>query len=1157
MKLHTLTLHNIASFRDVTMDFDSAPLADTDLFLINGETGSGKSTILDAVCLALYGDTPRLQASKTLGDRDADLPDDISYSDCRRMLRQGTGDGYVTLSFDADGCLWTATWAVQRARKKTDGKLQQKSWTLTNCATGMSLTKDAEIRAKIKDLVGLDFAQFCRTTMLSQGQFAAFLTSNKDEKAELLQKIVGVDIFQKIGSKIYTVTAAKENACLPLLNELEMLNQNRMTPQRLHELADERNACIQLKNVSENLRERLLDMSEWVRTGVELAKKSTAAQTDHSNAVAAAGGKDIVNAKHDLDVFDRTGAARHAVLAQSAAKCTRNKAQAALFALKDKYTDALSALKRMQADADDISASADRCKADLKAMAPIENVLINAAEICRELSNADQAMKTVAAKRRERDRITASTEEKLKPMVEKAVTAEADCRRVRDELQQNLEHARETLLKTDISAKRQRKDVLVAERSKLAALAAAVTELVDCNQKSATIHTAIKTVQKQIADINDKLPEARRLADIAKAARDTQQKAWSAANLAAGQSAKDIRAKLHKGDTCPVCGHTIEAELNCDRLLQQLADEAQRELDCLNTAYEHAMSVLNDYNTRIEAHKAGLAQHRDRLDALSAECDRRTNDIAAQCRNLNIVWPNHTDTALLQYICTERTEAVDAAVGELSQAIAAAEEIEKNIQVIQARINIQNDDIINAGKALHKAKENLLDAEKSIGGIDATIATNNDIIDNINDRLDKVLDGHTVSNKNRLTHPAEFADYLRTAAESYKQLTEQLSRLQEQHTSLSAAVKRCLSQRTVFTDLIADYVGIDVSAAVHAVSPEKTESQFNALVTDATAATANITAAQKQFDEQEKTLADFYADNPDLDRAHVAALAVLSDEQIGQKRSIVQAAANRILSTETALKAIARETAAHNAKRPAGLIDENSDDQVLPEQYRPSQLDEAINKANDAVSQADSRLALIDKMQSDNKDTEAKIATVTAALNRAQAEHNRWKHLCDLLGDSTGRKFRNIALSHILRYLIDGANIYMRQLNDRYTLDVYPGSFNIMVTDRYTGQGQRTANTISGGETFLVSLALALALSDMGELRGCDTLFIDEGFGSLSGAPLDRAINTLKKLHHQMGRRIGIISHIAELREKIPTQIIVERPTGHAATIRITPTPQP
>ena len=145
------------------------------------------------------------------------------------------------------------------------------------------------------------------------------------------------------------------------------------------------------------------------------------------------------------------------------------------------------------------------------------------------------------------------------------------------------------------------------------------------------------------------------------------------------------------------------------------------------------------------------------------------------------------------------------------------------------------------------------------------------------------------------------------------------------------------------------------------------------------------------------------------------------------------------------------------------------------------------------------------------------------------------------IGDSTGSKFRKIAQSYVLSSLIRSANGYMKTLTDRYTLKVILGTFVILIEDAYQGYASRAASTISGGESFLVSLSLALALSDIGQRLAVDTLFIDEGFGTLSGEPLQNAVNTLRTLHSKAGRHVGIISHVEELKEQIPVQIQVNQ----------------
>ena len=209
MKFQKLTIHNIASIEDAVIDFEAQPLADSEVFLITGKTGAGKSTILDAICLALYANTPRLESTKMQGKTmDAD---DITIKDPRQLMRRNTIEAFVSLTFiGSNGVNYEATWAVSRAFKKVSGSIKGKTWKLKNLDTDESLTKDADIKEEMRAAVGLDFNQFCRTTMLAQGEFTRFLNSKDDEKAEILEKITGVDIYSKIGAKVYELTDKKK-----------------------------------------------------------------------------------------------------------------------------------------------------------------------------------------------------------------------------------------------------------------------------------------------------------------------------------------------------------------------------------------------------------------------------------------------------------------------------------------------------------------------------------------------------------------------------------------------------------------------------------------------------------------------------------------------------------------------------------------------------------------------------------------------------------------------------------------------------------------------------------------------------------------------------------------------------------------------------------
>ncbi|MGM9736058.1 MAG: AAA family ATPase [Candidatus Cryptobacteroides sp.] len=197
MRLKKLTIHNIASIADASIDFDGEVLSSEPIFLICGETGAGKTMILDSICLALYNDTPRLkQASRSETYTEGDGTS-ITLSNPVQYMRKGTVEAWVWLDFESGGNQFTARWSVARARRRVDGNIQPVRWELEDHANKVFL-KGAETES----VIGLSFDEFRRTVMLAQGDFTAFLKSKDDEKSRILEKITGTGIYREIGKRI-------------------------------------------------------------------------------------------------------------------------------------------------------------------------------------------------------------------------------------------------------------------------------------------------------------------------------------------------------------------------------------------------------------------------------------------------------------------------------------------------------------------------------------------------------------------------------------------------------------------------------------------------------------------------------------------------------------------------------------------------------------------------------------------------------------------------------------------------------------------------------------------------------------------------------------------------------------------------------------------
>lgn len=189
-------------------------------------------------------------------------------------------------------------------------------------------------------------------------------------------------------------------------------------------------------------------------------------------------------------------------------------------------------------------------------------------------------------------------------------------------------------------------------------------------------------------------------------------------------------------------------------------------------------------------------------------------------------------------------------------------------------------------------------------------------------------------------------------------------------------------------------------------------------------------------------------------------------------------------------------------------------------------------------TQEKTELAFRLRTQTENK---AKVSGLQEELNVRRTESERWAKLNELAGSADGAKFRRIAQGYTLDILLSYANVQLRELTRRYRLERVPETLALQVIDRDMCDEVRTVHSLSGGESFLVSLALALGLSSLSSNRmRVESLFIDEGFGSLDAETLRVAMDALESLRTQ-GRKIGVISHVQEMTERIPVRICVNR----------------
>ena len=314
-------------------------------------------------------------------------------------------------------------------------------------------------------------------------------------------------------------------------------------------------------------------------------------------------------------------------------------------------------------------------------------------------------------------------------------------------------------------------------------------------------------------------------------------------------------------------------------------------------------------------------------------------------------------------------------------------------------------------------------------------------------------------------------------------------------------------------------------------APDSVEASFRFEAREYAGKKADLPRAESERDALEKTsrqIADCVA------RA-ARQVAGLPEVEAAGKTAVSAAEVEGLLGRfEESQKAMSR----HLVERPAELADDEGEEPLAELSAR---LKDDADNLRDERGRCQQQIADDDKCA-------AERAAKQAEADRLEAERAEWDPINERLGDSGGDKIRREIQSYVLANVLVKANYYLRQLSERYELSCE--GLTLSVFDSFEGGVVRPVNTLSGGEQFLVSLALALGLAGMNDSGlGVDMLLIDEGFGTLSGEHLNSAVEALERLNAITGsRKVGVISHVERLRERIPTHIEVTR-RGHDPSV--------
>jgi len=1042
------------------------------IFAITGPTGAGKTTILDAVCLALYGRTPRLSK--------------VTRSGNEIMSRQ-TGDCFAEVVFETQEGRYRCHWSQHRARKKPDGELQAPKHEIADADTGAIL--EANIRGvadRIEAVTGMDFDRFTRSMLLAQGGFAAFLQAGPDERAPILEQITGTEIYSRISMRVHERRREEQE-------ELNLL-QAETSGIVILQLEQE-------KEIQRELEAKKKEEADLTAKSTETGKAITwlSAIDGLKNEISSLS-EEAIQLQSDIAAFeperDKLGRAIKAAALDGL--------YATLTAIRKQQTDDQAALKTEEEILPELESSAEEQAEALKS-----------AE--RRTTQAKEALKAAAAVIQKVRSLDLKLEEKKKAVSEREDACKTDAEKIDSDRQAELKElakrneAQNDLDLTDGYLKEHARDEwlisgLAGVEAQLGALLSKQEEIA---QKEADQKEALTSLEQATRDLHDRREHCgARKQELENASKNLQQGKDSLrlllgdrllreyriqketllrerAFLARIAELEDHRAKLEDGKPCPLCG-AKEHPFAAGNV--PVPDETERKIDELTLL----ISKAEDQEAAVEKlAEAEITARKNLTDSekLGAAAAHEIQSIEKALADLKVgLGKSRTDFAQLK-------QAVSAKLEPLGVAEIPDSNVSSLLESLRERLNVW--------QTQSKKKT---DIEKQIGNLDSDLK-----------RLAAVIE--TQSNA----------------------LGKKRERLEALKTEYAAG---CDERRELFGDKNPDDEEFRLNKAITVA--EDAEKKAGALYNEMH---QKLNTAKTKVESLKKRIVERYPELKQSETEFTAALelAGFSNEaqflEVGltaDQRNALSAKAKELDDCQTDLKARQRDRETRLAVEIAKKLTDKSLKDLEP-QFK--EYEESLKQLWDAIAGLKHKL---------NENTAAKerIRAKRNAIEAQKTECRRWEDLHELIGSADGKKYRNFAQGLTFEMLIGHANRQLRKMTDRYLLmrdGSQPLELNVM--DNYQAGEVRSTKNLSGGESFIVSLSLALGLSHMaGRNVRVDSLFLDEGFGTLDEEALDTALETLAGLR-QDGKIIGVISHVPAMKERIATRIQVSPQTGGRSRI--------
>ncbi|HEY3489909.1 MAG TPA: AAA family ATPase [Candidatus Deferrimicrobiaceae bacterium] len=1212
LRLRFRNLNSLAGEWDI--DFTHPAYVSSGIFAITGPTGSGKTTVLDAICLSLYGRTPRLNR--------------VNQSGNEIMSRQ-LADCSAEVEFETAKGLFRCHWSQHRARKQADGNLQAPRHEIAEAATGLIIeSKLTAVAGKVEEVTGMDFDRFTRSVLLAQGGFAAFLQARPDERAPILEQITGTEIYSRISVKAHERTTEERRKLDVLradLSGMQLLSpeeEERFRSEQTEKEREEANLTGWVQAIGEQKawKERIETLeTEIAQTRLawqsfEQKKESGAPQLeqlawgrralsldgDHANLEGvrkqqrveqdewAGSGDRLLEVQQACQVagvaLDKAEIGLQEARAEQLRKAEPIRRTRTLDLKLDEASSQLRGgedeIGRLVGQGDEyrakIAAGEERIRGTGSSLQAVEVFLsTNGADavLAETLTGIGQQVKTLKAlgeqdsARREQlarqigvcesaERTKSKAEADLKAALEAVTTAGNRLGSIQAECEKLLGGRDLPLWRADAEA-------YATRESRLQGLLDAVTRVGDLRNKLESVrarHEALERSRERLSRQEKALTDECGLRETV--ACQLQDKVILLNRV---KTLEAERAQLVDGVPCPLCG-AIDHPYAVGNV--PCPDEAQQ---ALAQARDEARDAANRLSA-VKAEAAGVATGLEQVERERNECLAMLARDEASCTGALLELKLDIDAAA-------RPDSLRAELESCRESLAGCRDIIGQVDAKEAEAR-------EAKSAYDKVKDEL--ARRDTARQTAAIASENAVGERerleresatLKDDFDRAL-----AETERAVEPYgcrgispqnadEILEALTARRNSYGEQVGEKETLEKRLSDLGSEVQtlrallaeaaRNLGEKEALRceqlkrrgELATQRLALfgdrnpDTEEKRLADGIERAGGQREAALQERNHLQAELAGLQERIQTLAATIATRALELAELEGgfkqrmsdAEFADEAAFLEARLSPERLDALAGfADALLREETELRARLEDRAATlKAEREKNLTPKTVDQ--IGEEYAAVSL--KLNELQKALG------ALGEKLQQHRGQQQLRQVRLQAA-EAQKIECARWERLHELIGSADGKKFRNFAQGLTFEMMVGHANRQLGKMSDRYILvrdSLEPLELNVL--DNYQAGEIRSTKNLSGGESFIVSLALALGLSNMASRNvRVDSLFLDEGFGTLDEDALETALETLSGLQ-QDGKLIGIISHVPALKERIGTRILVEAGSAGRSTL--------